>query len=221
MTVANASASFGTIQQRFNDLIGETNSSTASDAGKRHINAVIQEIVGNYPFSWNVKNTTLTLSSYKQTLPVDYFPGWPMEYVAVPATTSSAAIVFTQIPVSEIVNYTTDDTSSPVFWISYDSVNDIYTLNSNITGVTLTVYYHYSIPTLVNLTDACPITDPELVAYGAAAKNWIGDERNVQLQQNYAQVYNNGVKALWIADLQNNVDYTVGGIAGQQVNWTQ
>ena len=221
MTTANANASFGYIQQRFNDLIGETSSSSASAAGQRHINATIQEIVGNFPFSWNITNTTLAISTYAATMPTNYYNGWPIEKCYIPATATSGEITFTQVPISEIDNYTTDDLSNPVYWIIYNATTDAYTLNSNITGVTVTIYYHYDIPTLSGLTDACPIPDPELVAYGAAAKNWIGDERNIELKREYQQTYDNGIKALWMADLANNAYIPVNGVASSQVNWRQ
>ena len=74
---------------------------------------------------------------------------------------------------------------------------------------------------MVNPTDICVVIDPELVAYGAAAKNWISDERNTQLQQLYEQKYEQGIKALFIADLMNGPDYTLDGLGSSQVNWVQ
>jgi len=211
-----ANATFGYIQQRYNDLIGETNSATASDSGKRHINSVVQDILGNYPFSWDVKSGSITLSSGTATLPTDFYPGWGIDYAA---STADDDVKYTFIPVSDIDKYDLDDTSTPVFWINYDYATDTYIFNSNIQADTITVYYHFNQPDMVNTNDKCIIVDPELVAYGAAAKNWIGDERNIELKREYQATYDNGVKALYIADLSFGPIYEVPSYA-DTFNWS-
>ena len=218
MPTANANASFGTVQQRYNDLIGNTTSSTADVIGQRHINSIVQDVLGDYPFSWNLKSGTITLSGGTATMPTDYYPGWQLEDCRIKQTGTGNDLIFTQILVTQQDLY---DTSTPVYWITYASSTDSYQFNSNILTGTVSITYHYNAPTMVNTTDPCVIIDPELVAYGAAAKNWITDERNTQLAQIYQGIYSQGIKGLYEEDVANNAVLTQQGVTSLQTNWRQ
>ena len=52
---------FTTLQQRYLDLIGDSDG-TIDDFGKRNINSAIQDILNKYQFSWDIKTDDITLA---------------------------------------------------------------------------------------------------------------------------------------------------------------
>jgi len=189
---------FGDVQQRYNYLIGES-TSTADDAGKSHINWAILDIVNRYPFNWNIATADLTLSAGVASLPADYNANYKLKDARI--VTSSGADddnVFTMIDVSERDQYTESDY---VYWITYNSLANEYTFNSPTRSGTVPIYYYFVPSELSSTADYCIVPDAESVAYLAAAKNWVGDERNTQLQLDYIAEADKRIECMRINNL--------------------
>lgn len=201
-------ASFATIQQRYNDLRGEDTSSSADAKGKRQINQAIRDILNKYPFSWNIATTTLTLSSGTASLPATYNPLWHLVDARIVSTGQDT--IFTEIPIDARDSYTDADY---VYWITQTPAGTFVFNTLTQTG-TVTIYY-YSIPTdLSGDSDICVVPDGEAVAYLAAAHNWIGDERNVELKREYEQIANQLVQQMYSRDLGFGAMIAKPGISG-------
>lgn len=206
-------ATFGSIQQRFNDLIGETSSATATTAGQRHINATVNDIIGQYSFSWNTKTSSLTLVAGVATLPTDFYAGWGIDDARIVNSSTGDDEIFAYVPTVDRDSY---DSDTPIYWITYDTTTFEYIFHSNRQTGTVEIIYHFIPADMSAVGDHCIIPDGELVAYGAAAKNWVADERNIELKREYEATYNNGVKALYLQDLQNGAEYMVDSLASIQ-----
>lgn len=173
------------VQTRYNRLIGESTATNADSVGLSHINASILDIVNKYPFSWNIT----TASQVKNTaLPADYNPIWGIKYAK-----DSDDNELTRVSIDSSINYT-----SGVYWLTYDTATQTYIFNSYDNA---TVYYYFVPTDLSGDSDKLIVPDMECVAYWAAAKNWIGDERNVQLQSLYENEAEKRVKNMYQNDL--------------------
>lgn len=195
------SKTFADIQARYQILKGDDSSLVADTTGKSHINAAKDDIVSAFPFSWTQATTTLTLSAGVATLPAAYNPGFQLEDARIDTT------VLIPIPIGE-----RDNGNDNVYWITYNSATDTYIFNSNTLTGSVVVYYHVDLTDMSSDTDKCRIPDSEAVAYLAAAKNWIGSERDKDLQADYAKEAENRIKVMINQDVEFGATYTEGSI---------
>jgi len=195
--MASILPTFATLQQRYNDLVGEDTTSTADDVGQRHINRAITDILNTHPFSWALKTTTLTLATGTASLPTDYNPLWGLNDARIVVAGQDTDSVFTVIDREDRDNFATGDY---VYYIDYNSSSDIYTFNT-LTQTGSVVIYYYTISTdLTVTTQKCIVPEIEAVCYLAAAKNWIGNERNSELADIYKKEALERIEALYIKD---------------------
>lgn len=203
-------ATFSDIQDRY--LILKSDAGGAiDDTGKSHINWAIKDILNAFPFSWNIKKTDLTLSSGTASLPSDYNPTWHIDDARIVNSSTNDDNIFREASLGE----TDLSTDNYIYWITYDTSSNRYIFNSNQTSGTVQIYYHFVPSELSNDGDTCVVPDGEAVAYLAASKNWIGDERNTGLQAIYAKeagariqnLYTNDIKYGDIPEQGSVIDY--------------
>jgi len=175
-------ATFLDLQERYLYLIGETDVSTITDIAKSHLNYSIKDILNAFPFSWNLKSADLTLSSGTADLPTDFNPHWGIYDARIVNSNSNDDNIFDLIDLKERDEYGSTDY---IYWITNDS--GTYSFNTPVQSGTVTIYYYYIPDNLSGNDEICIVPDGEAVAYLAAAKNWIGDERNQQLKTDYEQ----------------------------------
>ena len=204
-----ATPTFTTLQQRYLDLIGDSDG-TIDAFGNSNINSAIQDILNKYQFSWNVKTDDITLAAGVATLPSDFNPLWNISDARIVASSDNDDNIFTQIRPEDRDSYTSDDY---VFWITYDTATDTYIFNSKTLTGTVTIYYNFSPSDLSSGTDVCIIPDVEATSYLAASKNWVGAERDTDLKKDYEDEADKFIQAMWVRDLQNGPISPVGSIA--------
>lgn len=150
-----------------------------------HIKYAILDIVNKHPFSWC--RTILTTQSTNTNLPATYNPKWGV-------LVNDTEVEWTQIAPEESFKYADGD---HVYWITYES--SAYKLNAPSTE-TVTITY-YAIPTALSLdADVCVVPDGEAVAYLAASKMYVGDERNIELKEDYKKEANDRILSMIQAD---------------------
>ena len=133
-----ATPTFTTLQQRYLDLIGDSDG-TIDDFGKRNINSAIQDILNKYQFSWDIKTDDITLAAGVATLPSDFNPLWNVVDARIVASSDNDDNIFTQIRPEDRDSYSADDY---VFWVTYDTATDTYIFNSKtLTGTVLRSIY--------------------------------------------------------------------------------
>jgi hypothetical protein len=200
---------FGDIQGRYQILKGDTTSTTADVTGKSHINWSVKDILNRHPFSWSLKTANLTLSSGTANLPTDINPKWSINDARIAGSSQGDDHIFTQIDIKDRDRYSSDNY---VYWITWDSSNNVFVFNTHTQTGTVAIYYNH-LPADMTLTTAyCLIPDGELVAYKAASKNWIGDERNVELKKEYDKESEDRIKSLIQADLMFGPDTIQGSV---------
>jgi len=205
---------FSSLQERYQYLIGES-SSTADTIGKSHINWSIKDILNRHPFCFARKTTDLTLTSGTSDLPTDINIKWGVEDARVTGSSQNDDYVFTQIPIENRDYYGSSDY---VYWITWDATNEVFVFNTHTQTGTVTIYYNHLPSNLSATTDYCIIPDAEAVVYLAASKNWVGDERNVELQQSYKQEAEERIKSLISSDLAFGPSYREGNIVDLNSN---
>jgi hypothetical protein len=150
-----------------------------------HIKYAILDIINKYPFSWS--KSQLKTQSTNTNLPSDYNPKWGVQV-------NDTDGEWTRIEPEQSYLYEDGD---HVFWITYESDN--HKINAHSTE-TVTITYHAN-PTALSLdADVCVVPDGEAVAYLAASKSYIGDERNVELKREYQKESDDRVISMWQSD---------------------
>lgn len=148
-----------------------------------HIQYAILDILNKFPFSWG---KTVVSQATNAVLPTDVNPKWGM-------SVNDGNSIWTQIGPENSYAYK----SGNVFWITYES--DRFKINTPTTS-TLNIIYS-TIPTALSGDfDVCIVPDGEAVAYLAAAKMYIGDERNADLKADYEKESNDRIDSMKIAD---------------------
>lgn len=205
---------FTNLQTRTAYLMGET---SASAVLQSHINAAIQDVVLVQPWSWTLKKTTGSLSSGTFNLGSDFNAKFGIADARILGSSSNDDHVFERIPVEDRDLYTEEDYK---YWITWDTSSAVHVFNTHASTTGTVTYYYYFFPADLSAGgDKCIVPDSEAVAYLAASKMWVGDERNVQLQQLYAQEATNRIQALKVADLNVNQDsLTLGSIIDYNPN---
>lgn len=188
-------ATFGAVQTRAAELIGE---SSASATLKNHILAAVRDIANFHNFSWLVKSGSLTLSAGTANLPTDYNPKWGLLDARIVSAGDGNDSIFRAIPLEDRDAYTADDY---IYWITWDTSTSRYIFNTKTQSGTVAIYYHH-IPADASLSaDVLVVPDGEAVAYLAAAKNWVGDERNASLKAIYDQEASSRIQDLKVKDM--------------------
>jgi len=205
-------ATYVTIKKRTAYLMGESDYTTAGDdktIRENHINHAVQDIVNAYRFSWNLKTEDLTLSSGTSNLAEDYNPKWHLIDARIVNSGSGDDDIFSEVSIADRDNHDTDD-SDYVYWITYNTTSERYIFNSNKSSGTVTIYYYFFPADLSANDDVCVIPDAEAVAYLAAAKMWLGDERNDKLQKNFEQEAALRIQQMYKTDQSFGPTYTQG-----------
>jgi hypothetical protein len=184
-------------------LIGETDISSITATHKSHINAFINDICNAFNFSWNIATADLTLTAGVANMPSNFNPIWGVDDARITASSTSDDSIFTQIDIKDRDSY---GSSSHVFWLIQTPAGT-WTFNTPIQTGTVTIYYHFAPTALTTDAGICVVPDGEAVAYGAAAKNWIGDERNVGLKQEYEKEAISRVQRMYNQDLNFGPKY--------------
>lgn len=196
------------LQTRTAYLMGETSASTILQS---HINASIQDIVLLHPWSWTLKKTTGSLSSGTFSLASDYNAKFGIADARILGSSSSDDHIFERIPVEDRDLYTEEDYK---YWVTWDTTLAVHVFNTHASTTGTVTYHYYFFPADLSAgADKCIVPDSEAVAYLAASKMWVGDERNSQLQQLYSQEASNRVRDLKVADLNTTTDsMTMGSV---------
>ena len=163
-----------------------------------HIAAAITDILNTYPFTWDLATANLTLAGGTANMPADFNPKWGLPDARIAGSSVGSDQVFTPVPIKDRNSYAS--TSYPC-WLTYDVTNKVYVFNTNVQTGTVTIFYQFFPATLSADNDVLLIPDGEAVAYLAASKMFIGDERNVELKTQYEMESNQRVKSLYQADL--------------------
>lgn len=200
---------FNNIQTRYLYLIGDTSSAVADTPGKSHINYAVQDICNAFPFSWNIDDEDLVLSAGTANLPTNYNPKWHLLDARIVNSGTGDDYVFTEKPISERDRYSDNQY---IYWITFNSTTNRYVFNTHTQTGTVKIFYHFFPTDMSALADTCVVPDAEAVAYLAASKNWIGDERNQALSSDYEQKAGQRIQALWVADQQFGPVYEAGSI---------
>ena len=204
-----------TIQQRYQDLVGQP-TGTIDARGTRNINLAVTDVLNRFQFSWNITNTTISLSGGSANMPSDYNPRWDIDARIVGSLTNDDNI-FTKIRIEDRDKYSSDDY---VYWITFDPINNVYVFNSKTQTGTVTVYYNFTPTDMSSGTDVCVVPSVEAVAYQAASKYWIPGERKVALKQEYEQEATKYIQDLHIQDLQQGPNIKMNSIARQNLSDT-
>lgn len=216
-----ARPSFLEVQKRLKFLIGEdgstgADSTTTGATQKSHINAAINDIVNQSPFSWNVATTDLTVASGVSDLPADFNPKWGIEDARIEGTYDGDYDLFTYVPIPS----RDQGVDEYVYWITYDTTSDVYVFNTNQDAGTVKIYYHFTPAALTGDTDVCQVPDQEAVAYHAGYKHWISDERNEEMAKMFKQEAGQRISALYIQDLNFGPSYSQGNPAQYETQLT-
>ena len=214
-------ATFSSIIKRVYYLRGDSDYTTASTdltIIKSHINAAIQDIINVSPFSWNLKTADLTLAAGSANLPADYNPKWHIEDARISNSSTNDDSVFSEIPVADRDAYTTDDYG---YYIVYSTTSSVHQFKSPTQTGTVTIYYHFIPDDLSGDSDVCIVPDAEAVAYLAAAKMWVGDERNQPLKADYEQEAATRIKEMYVQDVNFGPNYSIKSVASSNPKLTQ
>lgn len=193
---------FATIRQRVNYLIGDT-SATTSGIIDSHINSSIADICNAYPFSWNITQTTGVIAGsapyFAFNLASDYNAKWHLHdarFIVSPAGVG-ADHIFQEIVINDRNIYALQTYK---YYLTYDTTNHVYVFNTPETSGTVTYSYYFKPVALAALGDFCIVPDSEAVAYLAASKNWLTDERNQALMVAYKQEAATRIQSMWQTD---------------------
>lgn len=197
------------VRQRTAYLRGETDYTTTNAVIDSHINWTIKDIVLAYPFSWDLTTTTISLAGGTATLPADFIAKWGLMDARIVGSSTNDDYVFTAIDPRD---RDSNDATSYIYWITYNTATSRYIFNSKTLTGTVTIYYYFYPADLSATSDTCIVPDTEAVAFLAAAKNWVGDERNTSLQENYEKRGASRVQDLWKADLQFGAEQPQGSV---------
>jgi len=176
---------FENICKRTQYLRGESDYSTAGTdltIVKDHINYTVQDILNIWPFTWDLTTANLTLAAGVATMPLNYNPKWHIKDARIVASDDSDDTIFSEIRIEDRDEFTADEYR---YWITYDTATETYIFNSKTLTGTVTIYYNFIPTDMSATTDVCVVPDGEAVAYIAAAKMWVGDERNEKLKDDY------------------------------------
>lgn len=159
----------------------DTSVSTVIDS---HIQSAIEDICNKYPFSWD---KVVISQASNAVLPTNINPKWGM-------SVNDGNNTWTRIDPENSYSY---QGGEHVFWITYES--DRFKIN---TPTTTTLNITYSIvPTALSADgDVCIVPDGEAVCYLAAAKMYIGDERNAELKADYEKEATDRISSMQISD---------------------
>ena len=206
---------YQTIRKRTAYLRGETDytTSTANTVINDHINYEIKEICNQFPFSWNLTSADLTLSSGVATMPTDYNPKWRIYDARIVGSNKMDDTKFSEIPIENRDDYQ----NTSVYWMTYDTTAETYIFNTPTQSGTVTIYYYFIPADLSADADVCLVPDGEAVAYGAASKMYIGDERNIELKKDYGMEAQRRIQALWSGDNMFAPTYLERSVAGDNL----
>lgn len=160
-------------------LRGEEDTGT-EDVIDSHIQSAILDICNEYPFSWSSDDDTIADGD---DLPTAINRKWGVVII------DSEGNRLTEISPTD--QYSTDSTM--VYWLSGGK---FYTHSTE----TLYIFFYYLPTALSGDSDECLVPDAEAVAYLAAAKMYIGDERNAELKADYEKEASKRIDSMKIAD---------------------
>lgn len=202
------------LRKRTQYLRGESDYSVSSSNTviNDHILFAIRDVISAYPFSWNRATTTgsiatLTSGNYGFALPANYFANWHIEDTRVVSGSQGGDSIYTEIPIEDRNMY---GNLSYGYWISYNTTTSLYEFNTTSTSGTITYTYHFVPADLSADGDTCIVPDGEAVALLAAAKMWVGDERNLQLKTDYLKDASSRISAMYSNDLTFGPTYSEG-----------
>lgn len=179
--MAGTLPTFTLLRTRYQYLRGETDITTVNAVNDSNINQSVLDAANLFNFELLKTKTTGSISAGGTfNLPADYNPTWHIPDARIVNSSVGDDSIFQEIPVQDIDSV---DTTSFIYWITYNTSSNLYVFNSNQTSGTVTYYYYFIPSTLTTGTDICVIPDAEAIAMLALGKNWIGDERNLQLAQ--------------------------------------
>jgi hypothetical protein len=196
------------LRTRVGNLRGETDFSTsaANAAIDSHINASVVDICNMYPFSWNQNTTPITLTAGLAELPNDYNSNLRIYDARILGSGPQSDTIFYEIDISQRNSFYTNN----YYWITGSMTNADF--NSLTQTGTVTIVY-YQVPTdMVNDADVCIVPDGEAVAYLAASKMYIGDERNKQLKDDYEQEAMRRISSMYQADMNFGANLQLGSL---------
>lgn len=197
------------IHDRYNYLIGETTTLANDTNGVAQINSSIKDILNRAPFNWSIGTETLTLSSGISNIDSTFNRQWGIQDARIVNSGTGDDYVFTEIPVRKRDSY---DSDSYVYWLTYSS--GVYVFNSLTQSGSVVVYYNIIPADLAAATPTgiCIVPDGEAVAYLAASKNWVADERNLALSKEFSAEAEKRIKNMIANDLNFGPQETVGSV---------
>lgn len=213
--MAGSLPSFSLIRRRYNYLIGNSDYTTTNAINDSNINAAVQDFLNLYPYTWNVATTTGSLTTGTFSVAADFNPHWHLLDARVVNSGAGDDYIFTEVPIQDRDAYQSGDY---VYWLTYDTSTKRYIFNTHTQSGTVRYYYYFFPDLMAASSDAaaqavtCIIPDGEAVAYLAAAKNWIGDERNQSLAANYMAEGLKRAALLYSHDMQFGPNFSEGTV---------
>lgn len=186
-------ATYTTLKRMVANHLGKTDHTTANTIRDNAINDAYTQICQEYPFSWLlIPGTDLTLSSNEADLASDYNPSFGIHHAYTESSGTADDHVYVRVAIKDWDNYASGGSSTAtdyVYYIEYDSTNDVYVFHSNQSSGTVK-YFYFKVPSeLSNGTDVCVVPDPTAVVYLAVAKWWLATERNEEMYQMFYKMY--------------------------------
>lgn len=174
------------------NVSGRTDGGTANTIRDNAINNVYRFTIADaYPFSWlTVTTTVATDASGDADLPAT-FNRTHSAFVRVAGAGASDDISLVQVPFEVFDRY--DAGGQNRYYIEFNSATNLFALKTSEASKTLTVTY-FQRPAIMTLnTDVCIVPDSECVVLLAAAKVWLGKERD---ETNYDRMNGLGLQRL-------------------------
>lgn len=188
-------------------LRGETDYSTSSNNTiiNSDVNASVTEACNAFNYTWTQSLVPLSFDATGTlTLPSDYNPRWHIPDMRL---ADGSGQTFQEIPLADRDLWSSNQYK---YWILYDNVAKVYKAFSKTVSAAVSVVYHFYPTDMTTDSDVCVIPDTEAVAYLAASKNWLSDERNQALKADFEGEAQTRLKALYATDLAFGAADAVG-----------
>ena len=143
-------------------------------------------------------------------LPNDYNQTWGLADARIVVSCTDDDHTFTKINIADRDSYSSDDY---VYWITYSTTGDKYVFNSKTLTGTVTIYYSTIPASDISGATTTIIPDTEAICYLAASKNWIGSERDIELEREYKTVSDQLITAMYLRDMQDTILPFAGTVA--------
>ena len=183
------------IQNRFLALVDEA---AIDSTHKSHINYSIKDILNEYPFSWDLASSDLTLATGSADLPSTYNPKWRIYDARIVVSSTGDDYIFQEIDVKDRDEYSATEY---VYWITWDATSEVHVFNTPTQTGTVVIKYYILPVDLSADGDVCIVPDAEAVAMLAGSKWFLGEDQDGQLVSMYEGQAKQRIKAMYTQDM--------------------